>query len=1191
MTNFMEGRRVLPSKIMLIMRLIIGILIASMMQVSASTLAQQITLNRKNATIESVFKEMRKQSGYDFFYDAKILPRDKKVDIQLAGADIQVALNTVLKDLPLAYSIEGKIIAVYKKSASIQLEDAQDEHIDVRGRVTDLEGNPLSGATVTVKGANTDYVTDQNGNFLIPNVNNRAVLQISYLGYHRKEVRATRNVGTIKLEVLEMYVDEVELKYATGYQNLAKERTAGSYAKPNLDVMRNRSSSVNILQRLDGLVPGLTVNNGVVAEPLLIRGLTSIKSSRAPLVVVDGVELQGVNIESINMQDVEDITVLKDAASASIWGAKAANGVIVITTKKGKSGQKIQFDYDGYYSFQGRPDRNYLNLMNGKQFIQTAKELFPLYKDYNPWSSVETTAPAAPHLGVQYAVDRGLLSQSQADAKLDSLSMLHNTDQIRQMIYRKGMTANHSLSASGGGEKYSFYGSMNYIGLKNSTPGDQDNRYKINLRQDFNLSQKLQLFFISDVSTTQTGTTNMRNLTGSEETGFTPISRSTVPYQMLVDSYGRPLKVNYMGGYSDTQRLDYQDRSLVNLDFVPLDEINRGYAKGTGLSARLVGGGKVKLYKGLRFEGTYGYNVSSSNNRFVLDQESYMVRNELMRFTSVSSTSATPIYNLPKDGGRLTENNSLVKNWTVRNQLLYDLDWDDVHQLTLLAGQEATSTTPLATRVISRGWDDQLQISRPVDYKMLAQGISGTVTGNKATLGEGNVFGGEGIISRTTSYYSNLNYSYLRKYTLNASWRVDQSNLFGLNKSAQNRPVYSVGGKWIMGREQFMADASWINNLDLRFTYGVTGNAPTPGTASSYDILKAVSGVNYVNGAGVIISSPANDRLTWESTRVYNGGVDFGFLSGRLSGSIDGYIKNTQDLIGVLNTAPLTGFPGVTGNYGNMTNKGIDLNLNSINIANKDFFWHTGFTLGFNKNTITKLARTTPFSTGGQLTDENFFVGYPAFHLFAYNYAGLDAEGQPQIKLVDGSLSTDIDASRPEDMVAIGTYQPVWSGGLSNNLQYKNVQLSFNISYNAGHKMFRDGNLFWGGVMYDNGVHPEFVNRWRNPGDELHTDIPKYEGSSDENANRQPLYYHYGHTNTFNASYIKLRDITLSYSLPDQTVVRLGAKAVSFRFQLNNIMLWKANKLGIDPEFHHPHGGREMRTGQGQFTVGAHITL
>jgi TonB-linked SusC/RagA family outer membrane protein len=1057
---------------------------------------------------------------------------------------------------------------------------------------------PLVGAAIAVKGQKTSAVTDERGNFQIT-VEQGAVIVISYVGYLEKEVKITgsQTIG-VTLEAVDNELDKYEV-VSTGYQIIARERSAGSVSKVNMNTVANRSSSTNILQRLDGLVPGLVINTAPNAEPLLIRGLTSVNSTRSPLIIVDGVELPGNNnsttalnnvlnntnpIANINPQDIADISVLKDAAAASIWGSKAANGVIVITTKRGRAGESLRVEYDGYYNFQGRPDRDYIPRLNSQEFIVAAKEVFPQYAPNNTWTSVKSLSAVTPHLQIQYDRYRGLITQAQADRSLDSLASIDNRGEIPDLFYRAAATMNHTISMSGGGKVHSFYGSVSYTGIKSSTPGDKYNSYKINFRQDFNLSRRLQLSLITDLTNTTTGSSNMANV---------PMSVNFVPYQLFRDANGNPLTVNHMGNYSDSLRLNYQARSRVNLDYVPLNEINAGYSKGTLLSGRVVGGAKVNLVKGLRFEGTYGYYTSSANTRTVLNEGSYIVRNELMTFTQAATVNTVPRYWLPASGGRLTENNATQKNWTVRNQLIFDQAWQH-HQLTVLAGQEATSITPVATQVIYRGWDDQLQISRPINYDTLAKGISGTVPGGARTL-VNNLSGGEGIITRTSSYYSNLSYSFMRKYALNASWRIDRSNLFGFDQSAQNRPVWSVGGKWMLGREDFMKSLSWLERLDVRVTYGITGNAPKPGTAASFDILQAQANANYVTGAGIVISTPANDKLTWEGTTVYNAGLDFAILGGRLGGSIDGYIKKTRDLIGPLRTAPLTGYASVTGNFGDLENKGIELSLNSINLKNKDFLWTSAFTLGYNKNKITKLAVNTPITTGSGMIDamstSPFFVDRPAYTVFAYNYAGLNAVGDPRITQANKTVTADATVSKAEDVLYMGSSQPVWTGGLFNTFEYGGFQLGVNISYNMGHVLFRDVNSFWSGVVYNNSMSSEFANRWKVAGDENKTDIPRYAGTNAISNNRNTSYYTYANTNTFDASYAKVREITLSYNLSQNMVRRLGAQAVSFRFQVSNLMLWKANDVGIDPEFQTSTGARTVRTGQGTITIGAHITL
>ncbi|NII81020.1 SusC/RagA family TonB-linked outer membrane protein [Pedobacter sp. SG908] len=1168
------------------------LLLISLLHVSASGLAQNITINQKKISLVKVFREIRSQTGYSSVW-TDTEEKNKTFNVSLTNAPLEAALKQILAQTNLSYSIdkENRAILIFTKPNTATV--SPPGLIDVKGVVVNVLKQPLLGATVKVKNSAISTQTGADGSFRLAGIASDAVLMISYVGYAVKEINASPDMGTIPLEFAANDLESVNVTFSTGYQTLSRERSAGSFSKPSLSVMNDRSSSTNVLQRLDGLVPGLAVNNAPDAgnNPFLIRGLSSINSNRGPLVVLDGVQVPDNFIQNINMQDVADITVLKDATSSSIWGAKAANGVIVITTKKGTADEKLKIDYDGYHNFQGMPDLSYIQKMNSGQFIATAKELFPQYVGSNSYNSVQLIAPVTPHLQAQYDASRGLITQAQANAKLDSLAGIDNSDQLKKYFYRQAATTNHTLSVSGGGKTHSFYGSANYIGTVNNTPGQTDDQYKINLRQDFKFNKRLQVYLITDLTNRVTRSNNI-----------TVPSLDLVPYQLFADPAGNPLIVNHMGNYSDDLRKDYQARSRINLDYSPLQEIENGYTKGNALSTRVVAGVTLELIKGLRYEGTFGYNINSFKNRVQLDQNSYAVRDEVMTFTQAPTLNSTPIYNVPAFGGRLTATDELLKSWTIRNQFLYDHTWLDKHQLTIMAGQEATSNSPLSTTTIYRGWDDQLQVARPINYQLLGEGITGTVAGGTRTLAN-NVTGGEGVISRTSSYFANLGYTFDRKYTLNSSIRIDRSNLFGFDQSAQNRPVWSVGGKWALGREEFMKPVNWLSRLDLRFTYGITGNAPTPGTAASWDILRAETNVNYPNGVGLIINAPANKKLTWELTKNYNLGLDFEILNGILFGSIDGYIRKTNDLIGNLTTAPLTGFASVIGNFGDLQNKGLDISLGSLNISNNNFTWTTSFTLGYNKNKISRLANATPITTGPGMISTRFLDGYPSFVVFAYDYAGLNASGDPQVKLADGTVTSNPTATTAQDVVYMGSSQPVYSGGFSNNFRYKNVTLGINIIYNGGNVMFRDVNTFWSGVPYLNYMTSEFANRWKVAGDENKTDIPRYAATSAVSGNRNTNYYTYANSNVFNASFAKIRDITLAYDVRGGLIKKLHAQSITFRAQVSNLMLWKANDLGIDPEFQslgnvgatqtagNTGAIRNLRTGQGTITLGAHITL
>lgn len=1178
------------------MRLTTVILIASILQVSASSFGQQITINRKNASLESLLKEIRSQSNFDFFYDGKIIPKNKLVDVSFKNVDINEALKKVLVGSGLTYTIEGKIVTIKKPTQPtiIDLIKSVFEQIDIRGKVVDENGLPLAGASVYVLGSNNRTATDKQGEFYLQNVSDNAKIIIGYIGYLPLELNAARNMGTIQMKLSTDNLEEVKITFNTGYEQIERSRSAGSFAKPDMKVVMQRSTSTNLLDRLEGLVAGFS-SGRAQSGGLAIRGTTTIGSvdptrssyvSSSPLIVVDGIETSydadggdiGNAISRINPQDIEDVTFLKDATAASIWGAKAANGVIVITTKRGKASDKLNIVYDGYYAFQGRPKRNYLPQLDARDYINTEKEIFAVDALATTYASANTGGILTPHRQILWDRQRGVLTEAQANFKLDSLSNLDNWVQLDDILIRDAAQYNQTISISGGGKVHTFYGSINHVGTQSNTPGNKDNRFKLNLRNDFTLGKRFKAYVTAD-------------LTNALTRSLGEVSMDVPRYQLYQDENGNPLTINYAASWptsvSAAQLADYQRRSRINLQFSPLSNRDTEYQTSNNFSGRFVGGGTIDILKGLKFIGTYGYNITNNAGRRVLDESNFIVRRDVARFTVAPTVTSNPVYNLPQFGGRFISSNAQDRGWTIRNQMAYNLDWKQ-SQLSVMAGQEATHRQEYSSNATYYGWDDQLQISRPVDFQRLSTtgvvGVGGRtrLTGNEVN----NVSGGEGAIVRTTSYYATAGYTYSSKYTLNASWRIDESNLFGLDKSAQNRPVYSLGAKWALGNEDFMKPATWLNSLDVRLSYGITGNAPNPGISSSQDIFQSEAEPTYVSGTGLILSTPANNKLTWELTKVYNGGIDFSVLKGRLSGSLDAYLKNTSGLIGTVFTSPLSGYESVIGNYGDMQNKGIDLSLNSLNLSTQNFQWSTRLSLGYNKNKLTKLNNTPP-TTGADLVSATMLVGRPVYLLHAYNYAGLNAQGDPQARRADGSLTSLRNETLPEDILYVGVTQAPWNGGLSNNFQYKSFNLGVNMVYSFGHKMRDPLNGLRTPLERVDNINAEFQDRWKGIGDENKTDIPRYVASEEDEEERFTGYYSNAHTRILDASYAKIRDITLSYGVPQAFARKINVQGINFRIQMNDLLIWTANKKFYDPE----NGASRSRAAQGTVTLGANITF
>ena len=1191
------------------------LLMAYCLKTSAQTTEPLITFTGKDVQLVRVFQVIKEQTRYNVFAAKNLLKNTQPITVAARKMPLSAFLDLILRNQSLSYEISNKTIFL-KAQPPKPVDDKSGEPGTLSGSVKTANGNPVPSVTITLEPAGLKAATNEKGEYNFPNLTEGFyTIRASCVGYgpDQKDVfisKSNRLYVDFVLSELSSQLNEVIIN--TGYQTFSVNRGAGAYAKPDLKTLRDRTTSMNILQRLDGLVPGLTVNNAPSASgsPILIRGLTSINSNKAPLVVVDGVPLD--NINSINPQDVDDVTVLKDASAASIWGSRAANGVIVITTRKGIRNEKLAISYDGFANFQGRPDIDYYPALNSVQFIQAARDIFS--PDLYPWTSVSgytglASVGVPPHNVILYNQQRGLITEAQANASLDSLASINNLDQIRDIWYRPAMLMNHTVSLQGGGKSYGVYGSLAYTGTQSNRPGETNDGYKINIKQDYNLNNNIDLFLITDLTNVRTSTP--RNI---------EVDNRFLPYQLFRDAQGNGISIPYVKHLSETNRLLFEQRSGLGLNYNPLQETQYGYTRGDLLSARITAGLNARIIDGLSFSGTYGLFKTADKSRSYDDSRSYLVRSEAAQFTvPAAAAGQLPTYNLPVDGGRYALLNIAQNNWTVRNQLNYDLGWNDSkHQLYLLAGQEIQEQLLENSQTLTRGYNELLQTYPAIDYLRLSgTGVPGTVMPNNGTrsiLGAWRPFAEAETRVRFLSYYTNMNYTYLGRYTLNSSFRIDQSNLFGKDRSSQNKPVWSVGGRWDLRSEEFMQE-SIFNNLSLRLSYGLTGNSPVPGTAASYDILTARTGSALPGNTGLSIATPANAALSWESSRTLNAGLDFGLLQGnRLSGSLDFYSKNTDNLIGQMEVNPLSGYNTVVGNLGDMRNTGIELSLRSANITSGRFQWITQLVLAYNRNEITKLNQTVPIATGSQKANTVYLAGYPAFAVFAYDFEGLDNLGDPQIRLQSGELIKARNAAQPDDVLFMGTYQPVWNGGLGNILTLGNIEMAANMVYNFGNVMRRDVNDFYSGnglftltannamqsgdLRFRSGnVHSEFADRWKQPGDEQYTNVPSWIPVNSLNSSRRDTrYYTQGDINVISAAFVKLRDISLAYNIPQAIVSRAKLNSLRLRLQLSNVMLWKANKDGIDPEFHDAPGGslageraggiRYMRADQGTLTAG-----
>jgi TonB-linked SusC/RagA family outer membrane protein len=1194
------------TKILCVMKLTVFLLTVVLLQVNATGRAQTVSISGKAMPLKQVLESVKKQSGYAVFGNADLINGAKPVTIDARDMALTGFLDMVFRDQQITYQIINKNIVLSRAAPQVtrmpEVVDADPVFL-LKGRVQADDGKPLEGATVREPTSQRMTYTGKDGSFVLP-VSPGSIIIVSFVGFASRELTIEQAMSTaaegllIKMQRSNVALADVTI-ISTGYQRLSKERATGSFSKPDMQVFKDRAGTMDITARLEGLVPGLAVTAGPLgtvnasrlapgaSQKALIRGTSSVSLNTNPLYVLNGMPV--ANISAISPDDIEDITVLKDAVASAIWGARAANGVIVINTKSGKKNQPMKVSYSGFVNFQGKPDFDYMPALSSRQYIETARSLFNASQW--PYASLAYNL-IAPHEQILYDQASGLISAEQANRRLDSLSAIDNKGQIRDLWYRPAITNNHTISVSGGSNRYTYYGSLSYTNVRDNRPENKNQQFRLNFNQDYTLNDALKV-------SVRTGITQLNARTANN----IAVNNQFIPYQLFRNETGNGLNMNWLQGYSSALRADYQTRSRINLDFNPWNERNAASAVTNQLTVNVTGDVNLRIYKGLSFAGTYGYQTSPGSNRNMQDHEMYVVRKEIADFTVAPTAGSTPVYYIPATGSKLAISNFNQRAWTSRNQLVYSSTMrNGQDRLNVQVGQEAREDLLVQDANLLYGYDEETNQSIPLDNQLLANGIFNTVTSGRIQYNQQTTTVYEER-ARFESLFALLNYTFNNKYSLDASWRRDRSNMVGSDKSSQNKPIWSIGGKWDIGKEAFMANIQWLNSAALRATYGITGNAPAPGGATYYDLLRTDAGFGAPAGAGANVNIPANRKLNWESTKNYNLGADITMLDARVTVSMDLYWKKTSGLLGLAALDPLTGFRTTTNNLGEMKNRGVEVALQTVNIRRKDFEWTTSLNFSYNKNNLSAFTTALDYLSNSAADKAAYLQYYPLYAMmpvFGYRYGGLDASGDPLLLLENGTTTKTPTAATVNDVVYKGSQIPAYTGAFMNRFRYRSFSLNVNTVYNLGHVMRRDINTLYNGRItgtqasfVKGNLHPDFIKRWQQAGDEATTDIPRYiPGEVPFFSTRNIDYYLYADRNIVSASYIKVRDITLSYNLPQSWLQLAKLGGVSIYAQATNFMIWKANDLDIDPEYINlSTGERVMPSSRHSYTFGANVSF
>lgn len=1100
-------------------------------QLMAQEVNMKVTIHVQDMKIRDVISRLQKISGFHFVYEEKSLSDNRNINLNFSQKEFAVVLDEFCRQSSLRYEVKRNLILLSKKEQGGKI--ISQETRTLTGVVSDENGEPLPGVNLLVRTTQNGTVSDVNGEFSLT-VRNGDVIDFTFIGMDKKSIKITSSIKKLRV-MLETSNTALQDIIVTGYQTLSKERASGSFATVSSKDLESKLQT-DLVSRLEGSVVGMTryKNN------LTIRGVSTLNGNETPLYIVDGVPYEGT-IAAINPAEVTNVTVLKDAAAASIYGARSSNGVIVITTRGGSEGP-AKVHYNGSIKFKPLYDTDYFNLMSSSEFVDFQQKLFNINQgsvNDDRWYMNEVRALLFSH-------KKGELSDSELKSKLDVYRHRDREEQVKEEFLRlPAITHQHNLSISGGGKKNNYALSLNYM---KDLPYD---KYSENDRMGFNLKNSMSLakWVRADIRVlgsiyrqdANTGHSGLSYLTG----------KSLASYILYRDEEGNELP--WYPAYKSQKELDrLVSIGLLDESYYPMQEVKRSRSKSRDYYLNLNASLHFLLTKDLTFDLILSKDFGNTYTRKLYSKDSHYVKNDINNAAQIKDGEI--IYNIP-EGGQINETRMDKEAYTVRAQVNYRKEFSQKHLLNVIAGAERRATKSKSTSVKRVGYDDQMLTYKLIDELTLSKELRGTeaLNGRYTYSGGGAFSAGE---NRYVSFYGNASYTFDERATLTGSIRIDQSNLFGTDPKYQYRPLWSLGGTYVVLKNQ-----DWIDRLAVRMTYGINGNIAR--TNGPY-LTVTDSGVNIWTGEySSKVASPDNQGLRWEKTAVFNMGVDFNLLKNRLSGSIEFYNKNTSDLLHDKTMDPTLGWTSIKINYGSMYNRGIEFSLRSLNFATKDFSWHSVLNFSYNKNKLTELEEDKPDAIN-YIQKPQLRIGEAMNTIYSVQWAGLDDKGNPQAYKKNGEIVKSFAELTTDDLVKSGVITPPYSASFSNDFRYKNFSLSLLFTYYGGHVMRGAFATYLNNTGFSTNQDRLTGNFWEKPGDE--NDPSKAPAlKMGVQANQQNLWKA-ADKHVQKADYIKLNNITLGYSLPNSLLRRTFLKGVRVMLQIDDVWKWVANNQRLDPE-------------------------
>lgn len=1019
----------------------------------------------------------------------------------------------------------------------------------LKGVVIDENELPLSGVTVHHVHSQTTTVTDDGGNFMLHRVMPGDSLHISHLGYKPQNIEIAYGSPYVKvvLEWNRQHINEVTV--STGYYDMVKSKATGSFSVVDMEIFSNRSAG-NIVDRLEGIAPSLQFDRSRQLddrEPadLRLRGVASLRSETAPLIVVNGFPYTE-DISLISPEDVTSITILRDATSAAIWGARAGNGVIVIETKRGMENKPL-INLKTSYQLVEKPD-----LFADPHFLDS-RTMMDIEESLhrNRFYRLSNNIVIPRYVEYLMAHDAGNLSLQ----SLDSITQIYLNNDVRRQVsnelYRNEINRIYKLSIEGGDKHQQYYVSATADQRNGHLKGDESRSVNLNSNYSVSLGQKFKISLLLNYSDTEKADN------GISIDRLSPSGRMLSPYAAIIDSGGAPMAIErdyryaFVNEWHKSGGQDWAYKPLEEIAFRNLRSYDQNLRTQTMLNYRIWDGYNLKV------EYLYQGGIHEMRNQYA--KESYYARNLVNRFTQLDGNKVIP------EGGILETRNSKSDYHTGRIQMDYDYTFR-YGGLKMLAGYEVSQHRILGLPgALLYGYDADhgsglTSLDYLTFYRTYPNGSSGRVPGPPNGMRE--------LRSRTVSYYYNGIFNYHQRYIFSFSSRWDASNIYGVAFNQKGVPLWSAGVNWKLSDEAFYPDR--MPNISVRISNGISGNTNSAlsalpriykSTNSSTQLLQAV------------LLSAGNPNLRWEKVKTTNVGVDLTANNGRLMLSVDAYRKQANDLLGENLFDPTSGIVSINGstqvsnliNYASLLTYGWDAEITSHNTRGRLSWITTGF-LSRTKNRVTKyMANTGSVISYIQAGYAPITAGESIDQIYTLPFYGLSSEnGQPLTDRGDHDYGGYLARITHNQLIQSGLTVPSLHGSLINSFRYGHLTMRVNLSGKFGYA-FQRGSIDYYSLFNRGKGHRDFHNRWKQPGDERHTNVPAM--AEDVNASRDLMYLQ-SELLIERGEHIRLEDLSLSYTFTPRFKSLKKASSVEIFFNARRMgVIWAKNNQGLDPDF------------------------